>query len=42
MKLKKIVAILLFSAVIIVNFPVNQFDVQNQIYKPLGHGAGAL
>lgn len=42
MKIKKIIAILLCSVVIISNFPISQFDVKDQIYAPLGHGAGGL
>ncbi len=42
MKIKKIMAILLFSVVIISIFPISQFDVKEQIYVLLGHGAGGL
>lgn len=42
MKSKKIMAILLFSVMIISTFPSIQINVQDQIYRPLTHGTGSL
>lgn len=41
MKLKKIIAILLFSS-IIVSLPTILINVQDQIYSLLAHGDGRL
>ncbi|SCY59165.1 hypothetical protein SAMN05720606_106233 [Paenibacillus polysaccharolyticus] len=42
MKSKKIMAILLFSVMILSTFPISQNNVQNQIYVPSAHGIGQI
>ncbi|MDQ0723091.1 hypothetical protein QF049_004352 [Paenibacillus sp. W4I10] len=42
MKLRKIMAILLFSVMIVSTFPTIEINVQDQIYRLLTHGSGTL